>query len=57
MKSHQKEILEKRNQQFMEVMGITQEGQIVSVLDLEEREEVLICQEHMRSLWNKEESW
>lgn len=37
-----------------EFFGITDEGDIVSPMDLEAREEVPLCQEHLISLWDSE---
>lgn len=47
---------EKRKERLIEQFGIVEEESIVSLTDLEEREEIDICQVLSISSWNIEEN-
>lgn len=55
-KKERKELSKKSQQVLMELLGIVDEGKVVSLKDLEEREEVDICQVLLRESWNKEKN-
>lgn len=41
-------------EQYCEIYGIADEGEIVSKEELQNREEVLVCPEPLKSLWTTE---
>lgn len=54
---YREEKFTKKTRDFMECMGITDDEKVVSIMDLEEREEFEIWQVHMKSSWNSEGNW
>ena len=54
---YREEKFTKKTRDFMEYMGITDDEKVVSIMDLEEREEIEIWQVHTKSSWNSEGNW